>query len=263
MAKNFKEQLYNVYLTNKEYCIDSLKPYHFYNEMNFQEENFFILPGRSLKFIIDYASLSFELYKNSGINYNAPKVETPLSYLLHDLEEVLLEDDQLLYIKAIEFAFKKHLELFDINEPFKFRSSFIFRIRKNDKRLATYLQNNIPLEIKNGKILKFFTSVTDISHTQTNQNYQLSFYNMKNKDEYHFEMIDKKEITKNEHSLILSKRELEILECVIKGLNTKQTAENLKISVETVNRHRKNMIKKNNKNNIIQLATEAFKKNLL
>lgn len=47
-----------------------------------------------------------------------------------------------------------------------------------------------------------------------------------------------------EHRKILSEREKEILRCIRKGLSSKEIAITLYISVNTVNRHRRNILEK-------------------
>lgn len=253
--------LKNVYRLNQDYVCENLVGKSYTNESYFEDNQNYNLPGKSLHFIIYIDSFSFELFKNTGVIYNVPNDLNPLDYLFHDLEQFLLEEDKLTYINAIENTLKKHLTFFQKKLKFQYRSSFIFRTQKEDKRITTYVQNNIPLEIKDGKIASFFSTVTDISHTDVQQKHQLTFYNLYEKEEFHFEL--RKNIPAENKEFHLSKRELEILQCVIKGFTTKETAEKLKISMETVNKHRKNMIKKNNKKNIIHLATDAFKKGLL
>ncbi|WP_052444483.1 response regulator transcription factor [Flammeovirga sp. OC4] len=261
MLVNFIEQIQNTYIENSDYFITTLQHKDFINN-SFEREKEYILPGKSLHFLIDIENFSFTLLQNSGVKYEGPTSTTSLDYLFHDLDRFLVEEDKVIYRNAINFVFKKHLALFDEKDPFLFRSSFVFRIKRENERITSFLQHDIPIKIKNGKIKQFFSVVTDISHSLIEQDNSISFYNMKSKEEHHFDL--------SEHhtkvtlpSLILSRRELEILQHVIKGLNTKEMAETLNISVETVNRHRKNMIKKNKKKNIIHLATEAFKQNLL
>jgi len=48
------------------------------------------------------------------------------------------------------------------------------------------------------------------------------------------------------HQLELSKREREIIELIVKGLSSQEISEKLFISINTVNTHRRNLLKKNN-----------------
>ncbi|NME67435.1 helix-turn-helix domain-containing protein [Flammeovirga aprica] len=261
MIVNFIEQIQQTYKENRDYYIKTLQNKNFINE-SFRTDDDYILPGKSLQFLINIDDLTFTLLQNTGVKYEVPEEPTSLDYLFQDLDKVLLEEDRIVYMNAIDVTFKKHLALFNEKDPFLFRSSFVFRVKRENERITSYLQHNIPIKIEDGRIRQFFSVVTDISHSLIEQNNRISFYNMKDKEEYHYELKDKLHEGKIPQ-LHLSNRELEILQFVIQGLNTKDMAKALDISVETVNRHRKNMIKKNNKKNIIHLATEAFKQNLI
>lgn len=59
------------------------------------------------------------------------------------------------------------------------------------------------------------------------------------------------------HRNILSKREKEILRCIRKGLSSKEVAATLYISVNTVNRHRQNILEKLSVSNSIEACRAA------
>lgn len=61
----------------------------------------------------------------------------------------------------------------------------------------------------------------------------------------------------------LSKRELEILKLLAKGKSSKIIADELKISINTVNNHRKNMLLKASCNNIAELVKFAISQGLI
>ncbi|MEP3390327.1 MAG: response regulator transcription factor [Reichenbachiella sp.] len=58
---------------------------------------------------------------------------------------------------------------------------------------------------------------------------------------------------------ILSSREIEVLEWVVKGLTTQQIAEKLSVSTHTINSHRKNMLKKLGLTSPVELIVYAVK----
>lgn len=60
-----------------------------------------------------------------------------------------------------------------------------------------------------------------------------------------------------EHRNILSEREKEILCCIRKGLSSKEIAAALYISVNTVNRHRQNILEKLSVGNSIEACRAA------
>lgn len=64
-------------------------------------------------------------------------------------------------------------------------------------------------------------------------------------------------------SELLTKRELQILQLITEGKLNAEIADQLYISVHTVNSHRKNMIKKLNLRNTAELISFSFKNNLI
>ncbi len=63
--------------------------------------------------------------------------------------------------------------------------------------------------------------------------------------------------------LDLSKREVEILSLIGTGINTKEIAAKLCVSPDTVNCHRKNILRKSGTQNIMPVLVLAAKKNLI
>lgn len=62
---------------------------------------------------------------------------------------------------------------------------------------------------------------------------------------------------------ILSNREIEVLEFVVKGLTTSQIAEELHVSTHTINSHRKNMLKKLDLTSPVELIVYAVKSGII
>jgi len=61
----------------------------------------------------------------------------------------------------------------------------------------------------------------------------------------------------------LTKREIEIIKKVSEGFCSKEIADQLSISVRTVETHRKNITQKLGFNNFYSVLTYAFKENIL
>ncbi|GAB4044245.1 response regulator transcription factor [Spirosoma litoris] len=62
---------------------------------------------------------------------------------------------------------------------------------------------------------------------------------------------------------LLSKREIEILKWAIEGYSSKQIADKLFLSFNTVNTHRRNMLRKTNSQNSMDLLRYAIQHGLL
>ena len=61
----------------------------------------------------------------------------------------------------------------------------------------------------------------------------------------------------------ISKREMNVLQCICDGFSSKQIAEKLHISIHTINNHRKNMLGKTNCKNLSELVARASKTGIL
>ena len=68
---------------------------------------------------------------------------------------------------------------------------------------------------------------------------------------------------KSKNEIDLTKRELEILQLIAKGLSTQEISDQLFISFRTVERHRANLLLKTNTNNSLKLLIYAIKHNLV
>jgi DNA-binding CsgD family transcriptional regulator len=124
------------------------------------------------------------------------------------------------------------------------RSSYDYRIRKTNDTFIRVLQRNIILSLdESDKILHLLLIFTDISHLKKDDSKILYIIN---KEEhgltYIYNLADRRMIK----DPFLSKREIEILKLLGKGYSSKEVADELFISIHTVETHRRNMLEKTN-----------------
>ncbi|WP_205500723.1 LuxR C-terminal-related transcriptional regulator [Rufibacter psychrotolerans] len=62
---------------------------------------------------------------------------------------------------------------------------------------------------------------------------------------------------------VLSKREVEVLQCIHEGLSSKQIADRLCVSVNTIHNHRKKMLEKTSSSNTAELLSYSVKHGLI
>ena len=85
-----------------------------------------------------------------------------------------------------------------------------------------------------------------------------------NNEQYISEEIKKILIkSDNKNELILTKRELQIVQYVVKSMNNNEIAESMFISVHTVKTHRKNILHKLNMKTSIELVKYALSNNIV
>ena len=108
-----------------------------------------------------------------------------------------------------------------------------------------------------GKIIRTFCVHTDITHFKTEGLPKLSFIGMDGEKSYIDLDVEQPIKTSNE---FLSKREKEILLHIIEGKASKEIADILCITLQTVESHRKNMINRNNLKNTAELIAVSIRR---
>ncbi|NLR91000.1 LuxR C-terminal-related transcriptional regulator [Flammeovirga agarivorans] len=261
----FKEQLIHIYRqkgTSKKVQSNVIKDLDNYDKL-LEESKSYHYPGPTYSCILDVEQQTFQVLAVQGTYFTDDVPSGPVEYLIDLVNEFILDDDRQMYLYTIDKLFSYHLYLYSTrgNKPYK--SSFTFRGISEAGKKEVLMQQNIPIRIKNGEVTMYFISVTNISHITTDQNYTINFYNSEEKESVNLNVEAYCAPEKPSHLIELSDREKDILILSSDGMSAKEISGKLEIAVETVNRHKKNMIKKNKMKNIIHLASEAIKKGVL
>lgn len=105
-------------------------------------------------------------------------------------------------------------------------------------------------------------SLIDITHFKNDDSIVHTIEVVGKKHNYGLRKLLHKKIYFKDQSLMqLSGRETEILKWIFQGLASKQIADKLHITLNTVNNHRKNMLRKTNCSNIFELIAYTAKNN--
>jgi DNA-binding CsgD family transcriptional regulator len=116
---------------------------------------------------------------------------------------------------------------------------------------------------KEGRFVHVFSIHTDISHLTSQSVEEVSFLNIRGGKSYLNMPSKNGRFEPENHSYEanikdqLSKRELEITKLIAEGLNAEEIGERLFISSHTVRTHRKNILKKTDSKNTIQLVARC------
>jgi DNA-binding CsgD family transcriptional regulator len=147
--------------------------------------------------------------------------------------------------------------------PF-YKKCYVMRFKKNDGNYATILHQTIVQSVSlNNRVLQVLGIHTDISHLNVLQNNSVSIIGLEGRKSYmnlnplinSFEYINEKER--------FSKRGLEVLLHISKGLSVKNIAEKLLVSTNTVKHHKKKLAIKSNTNNVAELIVYAVRNGLI
>lgn len=145
-----------------------------------------------------------------------------------------------------------------------FRFSKSYRFRNQEGQYRTILQRNTVINAgEQSTPIAIFGSTSDITdfaekgkvvhqierYDPVNQQWQL--------------MLSKEYFPDIAPEKLLSKREVEILKWAVEGYSSKQIADKLYVSFNTVNTHRRNMLRKTNCQNSLDLLRYAIERKLL
>ncbi|PQA54938.1 LuxR C-terminal-related transcriptional regulator [Siphonobacter curvatus] len=137
---------------------------------------------------------------------------------------------------------------------YKYKVSYDYRLRKKNGQYARILQQIVVIQY--GENVRTLGVHTDISHLKATGSSVLSFVGIDGEPSYLNMPIEHVFITRKE---ILSHREKEVLRAIVSGYASKQIADLLCITKETVDRHRKNMLGKAEVRSSAELVAKAVR----
>lgn len=146
------------------------------------------------------------------------------------------------------------------NQILKYKVRYDFRIKKNNGDYMRVLQQMVAIQHEGMNVLRTFGVHTDITHLKKEGKPVLSLIGLDGEPSYIDIDVDKV-FTPSESTI--SEREKQVLHLLIEGKPSKVIADELSISAETVNKHRKNMLRKTNTASTAELVGMAVKRGWL
>jgi DNA-binding CsgD family transcriptional regulator len=144
------------------------------------------------------------------------------------------------------------------NQVPNYKVRYDYRIRKKNGDYIRILQQVITIQHDGeNKILRTLVVHTDISHIKQEGIPLLSFIGMNGEPSYI--NIDVAKVFHPQHT-VLTEREREIVGLLIEGKDSRAIGESLHISKQTVDTHRKNILRKTESPNTAALINMAVKK---
>ncbi|PWT75857.1 MAG: hypothetical protein C5B59_07850 [Bacteroidetes bacterium] len=223
-------------------------------ELNFYKKlwDFFLL-GDSFYFILNHITFSIEFVSS--------EVEKVLGYQVSIFDMTFLnqiihpEDHSWFLSFGVSITnFFSHLS---IDKLTKYKVRYDVRVRKLDGSYSRILYQGILMEHdEQGGFLRTLNVFTDISYLKREGGPELSMIGMDGEPSY-LNVASKNVYFENGEEL--TKREKQVLKLLMEGKLSKEISSILKISKQTVDTHRKNMIHKKNLNNTGELIGKAIK----
>lgn len=136
----------------------------------------------------------------------------------------------------------------------KYKMNYNFRIKVKDGSYALFNHQAILLTLDHeGRFGKSLNIHTRIDHITTTNNYKYSLIGLKGEKSYM--NLESNSLTE---ATPYTKREIEIIKLLAQGLHSKAIASALKISPETVKKHRRNILQKAKAKNTTELISKSL-----
>ncbi len=170
--------------------------------------------------------------------------EFAINMFYPDHLNILMQNNEVLNKYYFEYASLKRIQ--------DTRASFTSKVKKSDGNyIWSLMQTMILEENTDGLPVRTISFITDITDIKTDNKVDFIFA-IRNTKEAGYDTLYSTHYDGSEQ-VILSRREIEILNCFSKGMRTLDIADKLNISAHTVATHKKNILRKTGKENFVQL----------
>lgn len=207
----------------------------------------YLLVSKSMKLMLGYSP---DVFMNEGLNLTLENYHADHMRLFNNE----LFPDRLALLKTIPFH--EHP-----NHVFTYN----FRFRTSEGDFINLLQRNCFVKSdSNGNPLLSFGVITNVNHyVSENPIIQMVERIHGNSNLGHSEMLFKKSYYLHEEYRLFTKREREIVKWMADGLTSKEIANRLFISENTVINHRRNMMQKSNACNAMELVSFSIRNHII
>ena len=200
--------------------------------------------------------LVFDCYTNKFVfvSDNIPKLYGLDSrrLFIHGHQPVIevIHPDDIDYGLLVRKKIYSILRSFSNEEKRNYKAIHEMRIRNIRGEYIRIIEQEQVLELDKSGNIWLMLSVIDVDASHESEITKSRLYNFKTGEQIFIDLSD----TLDEP---LTNRELEVLRFMKKGLLSKEIAETLKVSINTVNSHRQNILQKLKANNSIEAVTFA------
>lgn len=141
------------------------------------------------------------------------------------------------------------------DERLRYKTVYLMRLKNSSGNYRTILHQAKPINISNdGKVQQVLIVHTDVTHLNIPINHRVSFIG-DNRPSYFAVKSNRKYKIVEKHIINhFTKREKEIVKKIVEGKNYKEIAEELFISPNTVNEHKRNILEKSDCKNTAELV---------
>lgn len=177
---------------------------------------------------------------------------------INDILSLIHPDDINFVTKAEDLAFKYINEQIGLDKIKLYKFSYNFRFLNSFGSYDFYNHQSLILTTDEKKnFVKSINIHTNISHLTKTNSYTLSIIGLNGLPSFLNIPISEFQETEIALNNNFSKREIEVLKMIADGINSREIADRLFISLETVKSHRKNIFKKSGCNSAAELVARS------
>ncbi|RYE52838.1 MAG: hypothetical protein EOP48_15630, partial [Sphingobacteriales bacterium] len=182
------------------------------------------------------------------------------SYFTVDNLPDMIHPDDFPYFIGFEARVTDFFTKLPVDQVMSYKVSYDYRMRKANGNYLRILHQVTTIQSdSNGAVLRVLGVHTDITNLKKENGSTLSFIGLDGLPSY--EDVNTELLTNNRPDFTLSRREREVLQHLLHGKTSSQIAASMFISKETVDRHRKNMLKKTHSKSTAELSVRSIQEN--
>lgn len=226
-------------------------------------ENAFLI-GRNFTVVMDYSKLSYLQLQGAFEKILGYAPQQVLDGGVEFLYTILHPEDRE-KVAALSVYFHDFVHSQPVEKRKMIKTNLNFRMKAANGYYVRLLEQVIVIDLDaNGLIAYTLKHFTDISHLPYTDDVTLSFVDESaTGDQLPYTVVVERSQAKSPKRQVFTLRELEILGLIAKGITSKEIADRLYLSLDTVKNHRKNMIRKAGCRNIAEVLNFAFFNQLL
>jgi DNA-binding CsgD family transcriptional regulator len=205
-----------------------------------------------------YYYFIFNMYR-SEFDFVSPSITDVLGYTPEETTVMFImnnihPDDKPYFLK-----FEQRVTEFYMSLPYEkiksYKMQYDYRLRTSQNKYVRVLQQMVQIDYDKDNFYRSLCMHTDISHIKQEGTPSFSIIGLDDEPSYYNVNIAGEF---RQSFDLFTKREREILKCIVEGSNSKQIADQLSISLHTVSTHRKNILSKANAQTPVDLVSKAI-----
>lgn len=213
-------------------------------------------PGRFYYYVINFSDSTLFCPHDNILTLHGFK-----KYPVHlkEIIDLIHPEDLEFVVEAEKMSIEKMKEIDGFDYQQELKTSYCFRMRTAKGNYELFHHQALhTYKDENGKLMQAINIHTNIEHITHQNSYTVIVSGINGREDFHQMQWSKQNKKQDPQPVMFTKREVEIITYIAKGLVAGEISSLLNISEETVRTHRKNILKKSNCKNCSELIKLAF-----